>query len=70
MPNQLRPLLSELRRLVRGLQLFGARPLDVIDQMAPVHAAMQIDRNEPWLTGHEAGTLDHEIECLLLIIGR
>jgi hypothetical protein len=22
---------------------------------------MQIDRNEPWLAGHEAGTLDHEI---------
>jgi hypothetical protein len=37
--------------------------------MAAILAAMQSDRNAPWLAGHEAGTLDHEIECLLLIIG-
>jgi hypothetical protein len=40
---KLRPLLAKLRRLVRRLELFRARPLNVIYQMAAVLAAVQAE---------------------------
>src|SRR5690348_8849017 len=48
------PLLAELRRLVRRLQLLAAAPLDVVDDPPPIEAAMQADRHEARLGRHEA----------------
>src|SRR6187455_1460164 len=62
-----RPLLAEFRRMVCGGEPLLVGPLDVIDDMAAVLAAMQTDRHEARLLGHEPGALLHQLENLVLV---
>src|SRR6478735_8538362 len=64
---ELGPFPAKLRRVVRGLKLLQGCPLHVVDQVRSVPAAVQVDRNEPRLRGHETGALDHQIDNGLLI---
>src|SRR5215212_10962226 len=63
---EMAPLLAELGRLVRGLELVPAGPLNVIDDTPPIDASVQSDRDEARLTGHEAGAILHHAEHLRL----
>jgi hypothetical protein len=56
--------------MMRGRQLIGVGPLHVIDHVAAVLAAMQIDRDEAGLRCHETGALLHQGQHLVLIVGR
>jgi hypothetical protein len=48
-PAELGPALAEFGRVVRRLQLLAVGPLDVVDDVAVVGAAVQADRYETWL---------------------
>ena len=65
-----RPFLAELGRMMRGRELLAVGPLDVVDHVAAVLAAVQADRHEAGLRGHEAGALRHQVEHLFLVVGR
>src|ERR687896_719929 len=61
------PFLAEFRRLMGGVQQLAALPLDVVDDALAIQAAVQADRDESWLGGHEAGALSHERQGLGLL---
>ena len=42
------------------VQEIATLPLDVVDDAAPVEAAMQADGDEPGLARHEMGPLSHQ----------
>ena len=67
---EVRPLLAEFRRVVRGLELLAVGPLDVVDDVAAVGAAIKTDRHEARLLGHELGPLGHQRQHLVLLVGR
>lgn len=50
-------------------QLFKVLPLDVVDQVATIPAAVQIHGNETRLPRHEARAFLHHIQDLVLILG-
>src|SRR5258707_3469775 len=66
---ELRPLLAELGRVMRGCELLGIGPLHVVHHVAAILAAMQADRDEAWLLRHETSTLRHQFEHLGFVIG-
>ena len=57
---ELIPLLAEFRRFMRRLQEIATLPLDLVDDAAPVEAAMEADGDKPGLARHEAGSLSHQ----------
>jgi len=66
---ELAPGLAELLRLVGGAQEITAFPLNIIHDTTPIDATMKANRNEPWLTLHEASSVRHERQCLSLPSG-
>src|SRR5579871_1848541 len=56
--------------MVRRFELLGIGPLDVVDEMSAILAAMQINRYETGLRRHETGALYHQLENFVLIAGR
>src|SRR5215813_1402589 len=66
---ELRPFLAELGRVVRRRQFLGGGPLDVVHDVGTVLAAMQADRHESRLFGHETGALGHQREHVILLAG-
>src|SRR5215217_4536069 len=66
---EMTPLLAELRRLMSRSQEIETLPLDVVDNAAPIEAAMQANGDEPRLARHEPGPLGHQGQCFRLLVG-
>src|SRR5947207_6615435 len=62
------PLLPKFRRLMSRSQQIAVLPLYVVDDAAPVQAAMQTDGDEARLARHEAGSFGHHPQCLGLLV--
>src|SRR5262252_10356759 len=65
-----RPFFAELGRMVSSLELLAIGPLDVVDDVAAVLAAVQRDRYEARLSRHETGALGHQLQHLGLVVRR
>src|SRR6187200_834009 len=66
---ELRPLLAEFRRVVRGGEALLVGPLQIVHHMRAVLAAVQADRYEAGLAGHKFGALLHQRQHVVLIVG-
>src|SRR4051794_21509196 len=62
------PLLPKFRRLMSRSQQIAVLPLYVVDNAAPVQAAMQTDGDEARLARHEAGSFGHHPQGLGLLV--
>src|SRR6266436_6016082 len=65
-----RPFLAEFARMVSSLELLAIGPLDVVDDVAAVLAAVEADRYEARLGCHGTGALVHQLQQLGLVVGR
>ena len=63
----LRPLFPELGGMMRRDQLFATGPLHIVDDAPSIETPVQADRDEPRLTGHEAGSLGHKRQEFVLL---